>query len=135
MSRLVAAARRYLGVPFRHRGRSATKLDCVGLVWRAYRDCGVVLDHPTDYGTEPQAPRFRAAIVAALGPAVAGPPQIGDVVCLRTLKHPHHVAIVVDHPDYPLGLLHASGEHGFVVEQGLDRARLRRITSIHRRPA
>ena len=135
MTALVAAARRYLGVPFRHRGRSAQKLDCVGLVWLAYRDCGVDLPCPTDYGREPQASRFMAAIVAALGPAVPGPPQIGDVVCLRTKKHPHHVAIVCDHPDYPLGLIHASGEHDRVVWHGLDASFLARIASIHRRPA
>lgn len=39
----VVAARKYLGVRFRHRGRSSTGLDCVGLVMRSWYDCGVKL--------------------------------------------------------------------------------------------
>jgi cell wall-associated NlpC family hydrolase len=134
MSALIAAARRYVGVPFRHRGRGPRWFDCVGLVWRAYRDAGVELPCPTDYGREPQADRFMAAIVAALGPRV---PKhgiaVGDVVTLRTKRHPHHIAIVTDHPE-GLGLIHASGEHGRVVEHRLDADYRDRIVTVHRRP-
>jgi cell wall-associated NlpC family hydrolase len=133
MSALIAAARRYLGVPFRHRGRGPRYFDCVGLVRQAYADCGVTMPCPDDYGREPQAGRFMAAISAALGPAVPGPVQAGDVVTLRTLKHPHHVAFVADYPG-GLSLLHASGEHGRVVEHRLSNDYLARIVSIHRRP-
>jgi cell wall-associated NlpC family hydrolase len=132
VSALVAAARAYLGVPFRHRGRRPPKLDCVGLVLLAYADCGLTLWAPADYGREPQLPRFQAAIEAGLGAAVTGGPRVGDVVSLRTLKHPHHIAIVGDHPD-GLSLIHASGEHGRVVEHRLDASYLDRITHVYRR--
>jgi cell wall-associated NlpC family hydrolase len=132
MSPLILAARRYLGVRFVHRGRSAAKLDCVGLVWRAYADAGVVLPCPTDYGREPDALRFREAVEHALGAPVRTP-EVGDVVTLRTKRHPHHLAIVTDHPE-GLGLIHASGEHGRVVEHRLDPTYRARIVSIHRRP-
>lgn len=133
MSALVLAARRYLGVRFVHRGRRQDKLDCVGLVWIAYRDCGVALSAPEDYGREPEVDRFRAAIEAALGSPTSPPMQPGDVVTLRTLRHAHHLAIVTDHPD-GLGLIHASGEHGRVVEHRLDQSYQRRIVHIYRRP-
>lgn len=133
MTPLVLAARRYLGVRFVHRGRRPDKLDCVGLVWLAYRDCGVELPCPADYGREPQADRFRAAISAALGDPVSGL-AVGDVVTLRTRLHPHHVAIVGDHPD-GLSLIHASGEHGRVVEHRLDDSYRARIVTVHRRAA
>lgn len=131
---IVQAARKYLGVPFRHRGRGPRFLDCVGLVWRAYHDCGVVLPCPDDYGQEPDAQRFRDAIVEALGEPVAGL-QAGDVVTLRTALHPHHVAIVGDYyiPGHHT-LIHASGEHGRVIEHRLDESYMARIVSIHRRP-
>lgn len=133
MTPIVMAARKYLGVRFVHRGRRPDKLDCVGLVWMAYRDCGIILPCPLDYGREPQADRFRSAIVAALGEAVTGL-EVGDVVTLKTLKHPHHVAIVGDHPN-GLSLIHASGEHGRVVEHRLDDDSYKsRIVSIHRKP-
>jgi cell wall-associated NlpC family hydrolase len=133
MSALVLAARRYLGVRFVHRGRRPDKLDCVGLILLAYRDCGVALDAPADYGREPHLTRFQAAIEAGLGRPVGYPLQVGDVVTLRTKGHPHHLAIVTDHPE-GLGLIHASGEHGRVVEHRLDPTYLRRITHVYRRP-
>jgi cell wall-associated NlpC family hydrolase len=132
VSALVDAARRYLGAPFRHCGRGPAKFDCVGLVWRAYVDCGVTLPCPNDYGREPHAERFKAAIAAALGPVVSEV-RVGDVVTLRTLRHPHHVAIVGDYP-HGLSLIHASGEHGRVVEHRLSPEYQARIASIHRRP-
>ena len=126
------AARRYIGVRFVHRGRLPHKLDCVGLVWRAFKDAGVELPCPSDYGREPHLPRFMATIEQALGVAVKGPPQPGDVVTLRTAQHPHHLAIVGDYPG-ALSLIHASGEHGRVVEHRLSPDYLARIVTIHRR--
>lgn len=131
MTPLVIAARRYLGVRFVHRGRLPHKLDCVGLVWRSFKDCGVELPCPSDYGREPHLPRFMATIAEALGPHV-GQPQPGDVVTLRTAQHPHHLAIVGDYPG-ALSLIHASGEHGRVVEHRLSPEYLARIVTVHRR--
>lgn len=132
MTPLVTAARRYLGVPFRHRGRSAQRLDCVGLVLRAYADCGVMLKDEQSYGREPDVNRFLGAIEAALGAPVAGL-HPGDVVTMKTKLHPHHLAIVTDHPE-GLGLIHASGEHGRVVEHFLSPDYRKRIVNVYRRP-
>jgi cell wall-associated NlpC family hydrolase len=134
MSELVLAARRYLGVRFVHRGRLPHKLDCVGLIWIAYRDCGVALDDFRLYGREPDITRWQAAMVANLGAPIRPPLQAGDVVALRTLRHPHHVAIVGDYPGGLLSLIHASGEHGRVVEHRLDATYRARITHVYRRP-
>ena len=127
------AARKYLGRPFRHRGRGPRYFDCVGLVWRAYMDCGVLLPCPDDYGREPEAARFQKAIVDALGEPVAHL-EAGDVVTLRTKLHPHHVALVGSYPYGGFSLIHASGEHGRVVEHRLDDSYMARIVTIHRRP-
>ena len=129
----IDAARAYRGRPFRHLGRGPTYFDCAGLVWRAYADCGVVLPCPSDYGREPQADRFQRAIEAALGAPVVGM-AVGDVVTLKTKRHPHHVALVGDYPYGGFSLIHASGEHGRVVEHRLDDSYMARIVTIHRRP-
>jgi len=135
MTPLVLAARRYLGVRFVHRGRLPHKLDCVGLVWRAYRDCGRDVPCPADYGREPNLPRFMGVIEGALGPSIGtGDLQPGDVVTLRTANHPHHLAIVGDYPGGLLSLIHASGEHGRVVEHRLSPEYLARIVTVHRSP-
>lgn len=140
MTPLVLAARRYDGVRFVHRGRRPDKLDCVGLVRLAYLVCGVELEDFRLYGREPDITRWQDAMERNLGAPVAAGPilsdavlRVGDVVALRTLRHPHHLAIVGDHPD-GLSLIHASGEHGRVVEHRLDPAYRARITHVYRRP-
>lgn len=140
MSALILAARRYLGVRFVHRGRLPHKLDCVGLIWRAYLDCGVELEDVRVYGREPDLRAWSEAMERNLGaPVLSGPLrsddglQIGDVVSMRTLSHPHHLAFVCDHPD-GLGLIHASGMHGRVVWHRLDPSYRDRIAHVYRRP-
>jgi len=69
---LVAAARRYIGTPWRDRGRSTTGLDCIGLLAVAMRDCGVpgvfrdTLGSPRDYFVlKPVLCRYAARIASA----------------------------------------------------------------------
>lgn len=134
MTPLVLAARRYLGAPFVHRGRLPHKLDCVGLVWRSYRDCGVSLKDFRLYGREVDMARWQEAMTRNLGEPVSGL-QVGDVVSLRTLLNPHHVAIVGDYPEAgEFSLIHASGEKGRVVEHRLSSRYRARIVNVYRRP-
>ena len=132
MTPLVLAARRYHGVRFVHRGRLPHKLDCVGLVWRAYRDCGVELEDFRLYGREANLTLWADVTERNLGAPVAGL-QPGDVVSMRTLLNPHHVAIVGNHPE-GLSLIHASGEEGRVVEHRLDAKYRARIVNVYRKP-
>lgn len=135
MNPLVQAARRYLGVRFVHRGRLPHKLDCVGLVWRAYKDCGVELEDFRLYGREVDLGRWIEAMERNLGQPVGFPLQAGDVVSLRTLLNPHHVAIVGDYPEAgEFSLIHASGEKGRVIEHRLSDRYRERIVSVYRRP-
>lgn len=134
MTPLVFAARRYLGVRFVHRGRLPHKLDCVGLVRRAYVDCGTELEDFTLYGREPNLDLWNEVMERNLGAPVSGPMQPGDVVSLKTLLNPHHVAIVGDYPERGhLSLIHASGEHGRVVEHRLSPDYAKRIVRVYRR--
>ena len=83
MSALVDSARKYLGVPFRHRGRSASGLDCAGLGWIAYRDLGIELPDVRAYGREPFKNGLMEGLRAALGDPVDDGPLPGDVVVMR----------------------------------------------------
>lgn len=140
MNSLVQAARRYAGVRFRHRGRTPVGLDCAGLVWRAYLDCGVELPDFRLYGREPHEDGLVRHVALALGEPrlFAAPPLTelspGDVVVLRYEVEPHHLAIVTDYPYCSApGLIHADGMAGKVVEHRLDRATADRITHVFRR--
>lgn len=140
---IVHAARQYLGVRFRHRGRSRVGLDCAGLVWRAYHDCGVDLPDFRLYGPEPHRDGLTRHVTAALGePVLCAPVREsglldGDVVILRFRTEPHHLGIVaaVDYAGTPaFNLIHADGEAERVLEHRLTPDMVARITHVYRRP-
>ena len=136
-SPIVHAARQYSGVKFRHRGRSSVGLDCAGLVWRAYHDCGVDLPDFRLYGPEPHRDGLTRHVTAALGEPVLCAPvresglSDGDVVIMRFRREPQHMGICVGD-----GMVHAL--HGFgvrkVVEHRLGETWLRRIVAVYRMP-
>lgn len=138
MSELINAARKYLGVPFRHRGRSAHSLDCVGLGWLAYADCGVVLPDLRHYGREPHQGRMMAALEMALGKPVGHGPmadlQVGDVGVFNYNGEPHHVGLIGMTSYGELSLIHADSLAGKVVEGRLDEVWRARLTAVFRRP-
>lgn len=135
---LIVAARRYVGVPFRHHGRTVKSLDCVGYVRLSYADCGHASRDVRFYGREPYKGQLMEVIKAELGePVGLGPDvelRIGDVVVLHYGNQPHHVAMVGWLPYGGLSLMHADGNVGRVVENRLDEVWRQRIVAVFRRP-
>lgn len=116
---LVRAARRYLGVPWRHLGRSRAGVDCIGLVLLAARDCGRDFPDPAPYEREPQGSRLLRGLLDH-GARVTEP-QPGDVLVFRMGVYGGHVGIATTHPVYGgPGLLHAFALRKHVVEQPMD---------------
>ncbi|MBL0918047.1 MAG: C40 family peptidase [Hydrogenophaga sp.] len=138
MSKLIDAARKYVGTPFRHRGRSTASLDCAGLGVKAYADCGVVLPDLRHYGREPYQGGMERALTTALGEPVGHGPDAdleeGDVVVMHFNSEPHHVGLIGRTPYGALSLIHADSLVGKVVEHRLDKAWRDRIVFVHRRP-
>lgn len=143
MSRIADAARPYIGVRFRHRGRDRMGIDCAGLGWAAYRDCGIELPDFRLYGREPHRDGLTRHMTAVLGaPVKAAPVRMadlrdGDVIVVRFEVEPHHVAIVGEF-DYcgttALTMIHACGWNDRVLEQRLTPDVVARITHVYRRP-
>lgn len=140
MNALVCAARRYDKARFRHRGRKITGIDCAGLIWASYRDCGVLLPDFRLYGKEPHRNGLVRYVTAALGEPVAIAPvrraqlQVGDVLVLRFDHEPHHMAIVTNYPIGGLAMIHADGHSKKVTECRLADDYIERITHVFRRP-
>ncbi|WP_137179279.1 C40 family peptidase [Roseomonas sp. AR75] len=113
------AARAYLGVPWRHLGRSATGLDCIGLVLLAARDAGRTLPDPAPYAREPQGTRLLDGILAhATRVGTADP---GDVLLFRMGLYGGHVGIASLHPAWRVpACIHAYAPHRRVVEQPIE---------------
>lgn len=135
---LADAARRYLGVKWRHRGRSPHAVDCAGVGILAYRDCGIELPDYVLYGREPHHDGLIKYLTAALGnPMPAGTePLDGDVIVFRFVREPHHVAIVGDAyygDTKALNIIHSDGQVGRVIEQRLTPDMIQRITHVYRK--
>lgn len=146
MSELVNTARRYLDVPFRHRGRNPkVGLDCVGLPLRCYLDHGIKVPDVEKYGREPRLDKKNlvAACIEGLGDPVKVEPvrradlQVGDICIQRFERYPHHVFIVGDYYAGGLSCIHADGDLGSmsrVLECRLSDDRIALITHVFRKP-
>lgn len=111
---LIAAARSWLGVRWRHLGRARTGVDCIGLVLLAARDCGVMLPDPAPYEREPQGPRLVHGILQHA--ARVRVPRDGDVLLFRMGLYGGHVGLASTHPQHGgPAVIHAFARHGGVV--------------------
>jgi cell wall-associated NlpC family hydrolase len=137
---VVAAARAHLHPPaiFRHRGRSRTRLDCLGLVIRSLAAVGAVVQDREAYGRDPVNDGLRAAVVEHLGdPFATSPVQLaqlapGDLVLMKWHTEPNHIAVVTDYVLGGLAIIHAYAQVGCVVEHALADPWPRRITEAFR---
>lgn len=124
-SDLVAAARAWLGTPFRHQGR-LSGLDCLGLVAVAHRDAGLAVRDRTDYPRQPDLARMKAALDGQLTRLKrATPPEAGMVALFEERwRYPLypvwlHLGILTG----PASFIHARGPEELgpgVVEHRLD---------------
>lgn len=136
---IAEAARKYLGTPFRHRGRGR-HLDCAGLIVKVSEDIGLPIPDQKRYGREPFKDGLVEAGVRAFGdPAHVGPCPLSslkedDVILIRYAVNPHHVMIVGRSPMGWLTVIHADGHYGKVIEHRLDESIAKDITHVFRRP-
>jgi hypothetical protein len=113
--KFINAARRLKGARWRHRGRKPWAVDCVGLVVLAAKESGLgIRDTTSLYGREPWDDRLRQELRARFGDPVSET-EAGDITLIRWHHgEPSHIAIVGDHPDGGLTLIHAHNLHGVV---------------------
>jgi len=110
---IIDTARKYLGVRYKHQGRTVYGLDCLGLLVRVAHDLGLSKDDNTDYGPVPDGRRLMAEMDARLERVAKGKP--GDVLLMRFDKNPQHLAIMTDK-----GIIHSFAQARAVVEHGLN---------------
>jgi cell wall-associated NlpC family hydrolase len=108
---VIRTAREWLGVPFRHQGRSRHGVDCVGLVLGVYRELGVSLPDDAVY---PREMRGQALYdIAGHYFAEVDNREAGDILRYSVAGFPTpHIAI-----DAGDTIIHAFYKHGRVVEQ------------------
>lgn len=118
MMDLESAARAWLGVPWRHLGRSRAGVDCIGLVLLSAAACGLALEDPAPYPREPQGRRLVDA-AERHGRRLAEP-EPGAVVLFRYGPYAGHAGIAATCPrrGSPT-LIHAYAPHRVVCEHAI----------------
>jgi cell wall-associated NlpC family hydrolase len=130
--RLDEAARAYLGVPWRHLGRSREGLDCIGLVLLAARDCGLAADDPAPYAREPSSHLLRQKLARYLDEVSVADPRPGNVLVFNLGIYAGHIGIASKHTDYGcLSLIHAYAPRRRVVEERLG-VEIEAMTGVYR---
>ncbi len=115
---VVASAREYMGVPFRHQGRNALGIDCVGLVLLTAKNVGAC-EQDFDYADyprrSPHSEAFMDVFKEKLVQVSTSSLKKGDVVALREPIFPCHCGIIGERFG-ELTLIHAFAPYKKVTE-------------------
>lgn len=134
---IVAEARSWQGVRWRHQGRSRQGIDCAGLVICTAHALGLSDFDTTAYDRVPDGTTLRALCDTHLRPVPLAQLQPADVLLMRFDVDPQHMAIVTDYPyggPGVMGMVHAYATARKVVEHQLDAAWLARVVAAYRFP-
>ena len=136
---VVAEARSYIGVRWRHRGRNRNAIDCVGLILAAFGPFGLH-DWPDDYSYSRQSTNRelieifrRHSREVPLGPGGLEALEDADILILKDTAYPQHVGLLATNWGVRT-LIHASVAHGAVLEERItDDIRRKAITAFRMR--
>ncbi len=130
---IVAAARSYIGTKWRHRGRNRRGVDCIGLVYLAYKDSGVYAEDKSGYGREPWNDELRQGLRERFGDPT-DEPQPGDIALFEMRNEPpRHIGILGNYRHGGLSIIHADNRNG-VVEQGLENTKNLILVEVYKCP-
>ena len=115
---IVAEAKSWLQTPFAHQGRmKGVGVDCLGLIAQIAINCGCVSADSWDttwaehagYATTPANGILPAVCHRYMRPIDKAKAQAGDVVLIRYMREPQHLAILVPYLHGGLSLILALG--------------------------
>jgi cell wall-associated NlpC family hydrolase len=115
-AQVVSEARGWLGVPFRHQGRTRAGLDCVGLLVVVGRALGLPAYDVTGYTRRAQGMGFIEHFRANLEEVAPGSARFGDVLVFVETVYPCHTGIMSERHGVP-HLIHAHAPRRLVLEE------------------
>lgn len=130
---IVAEARRWLGVRWRHQGRSREGVDCAGLVIQVAKATRRSTFDCTDYAREAVDEAMIEICSQHLIRIPMSSIRPGDVAVFR-FEHQRHIAVIGDYLYGGLSTIHAYAPSRRVVEMRLDEAWRNRMMTAWRFP-
>jgi cell wall-associated NlpC family hydrolase len=119
---IVATAREWLDVPWRHQGRDREGVDCGGLLIVVARALGVSDYEPPAYGRQPTAGVFLTHLEMFGGVRIPiGQADAGDIIAFRAGPFPCHCGISAGKRGDVGWIIHASTSVRKVAEEPLTR--------------
>jgi len=125
---VIETARRYVGVPFIHQGRTDRGLDCIGLIVRVAHDLELSAADFRRYGREPDGRTFQDELKKHLDRRLDGQFDGGDILSFALPGYPCHVGIYTNDGT----IIHALSRRGKVVEHKLSQDWRRKIRGVYR---
>jgi len=131
---LLSVARRWLGVPFLHQGRSIYGVDCFGLVVCVCKQAGLLprdFTADTTYPRRPRAGHLIYGIEHEIGATPAPRREAGVLVTLQWFSHeyPVHVALLGEKT-----MIHSYSQARRTVEHGYGKPWVDMATGFWRLP-
>jgi len=123
---IVAEARRWLGVPWRHQGRSRAGIDCAGLVVLVARTLKLSDHDSTGYTRRAQGQRFVEHFRAHMDGVAITDAAPGDVLVFADQAYPCHCGFLTERLGRP-HLLHAHATRRKVIEEPYGGEWLRKV--------
>jgi cell wall-associated NlpC family hydrolase len=119
---VVAAARRWIDVRFRHQGRSREGIDCGGLLIVLAHELGLSEFDVSRYARRPDGRSLKKICDEQMRRVPFSEAQPGDVILFRIESDPQHLALLGDYQSGGLSIIHAYAPRAVhrVVETRLD---------------
>lgn len=134
---IVAEARSWLGVPYRHQGRDRdTGVDCIGLVIVVAKALNLV-DAAFDvsgYSRVPDGSSLMRLASANMTRTTLAEAKAGDILVVSFGAEPQHFAILYDHPNGGLGIIHAAMRNRKVIENRLVFSSVMKFIAVFKLP-
>lgn len=115
---IIAAARRWIGTPWRHQGRSASGVDCVGLLVMIARELGLSVKDETGYRRRQDGRRLFDILSRELQLSAITNWKNGDIGLFKECGFPVHVGFLA-REDTTETVIHAHARRRQVVEEPL----------------
>lgn len=129
---IVAEAKTWLGVKFRHCGRNRNGVDCAGLVIKVAHELGISTFDTNEYARRPDVREFVRYFKMNMDPVSKVYMAHGDVLLTKEVRFPAHCGILEVDAGGQRWFIHAYEPCGAVVREPLDARRFRDIIKVFR---